>query len=42
MQGDSTMSAEVQVIFRTTLPEEYHVPDITINISTGAGNKELT
>jgi hypothetical protein len=36
------MSAEVQVIFKTTLPEEYQVPDVTININTGAGNKELT
>ena len=36
------MTAEVQVIFKTTLPEEYHVSDITININTGAGNKELT
>ena len=42
MQGNTTMSAEVQVIFKTTLPEEYQVPDVTININTGAGNKELT
>jgi hypothetical protein len=42
MQGNTNMSAEVQVIFKTTLPEEYQVPDVTININTGAGNKELT
>lgn len=42
MQANTTMTAEVQVIFKTTLPEEYHVPDVTININTGAGNKELT
>jgi hypothetical protein len=42
MLGNTTMTAEVQVIFKTSLPEEYHVSDITININTGAGNKELT
>lgn len=38
----TTMTAEVQVIFKTLLPEDYQVPDIQINISTGSTNKELT
>ena len=42
MQGNTTMSAEVQIIFKTTLPEDFHVPDVTININTGATTKELT
>jgi hypothetical protein len=36
------MTAEVQVIFKTLLPEDYQVPDIQININTGSTNKELT
>jgi hypothetical protein len=38
----TTMTAEVQVIFKTLLPEDYQVPDIQININTGSTNKELT
>jgi hypothetical protein len=32
------MTAEVQVIFKTNLPEDYHVPDVLININTSGGN----
>ena len=38
----TTMTAEVQVIFKTLLPEDYQVPNIQININTGSTNKELT
>ena len=36
------MTAEVQVIFRTNLPEEFQVTDVQINIGTSSGVKELT
>ncbi len=36
------MTAEVQVIFKTSLPEDYHVPEIQININTSSTSKELT
>ena len=39
---EANMTAEVQVVFKTNLPEEYQVLDVTININTSAGNKELT
>ena len=38
----TTMTSEVQVIFRTSLPETYHVPEIQININTSATSKDLT
>jgi hypothetical protein len=36
------MTAEMQVVFKTSLPERYQVPEVQINMSTGAGNKDLT
>jgi hypothetical protein len=35
-------TAEVQVIFKTNLPDEYQVPDVQINVNTSSSNKELT
>jgi hypothetical protein len=38
MQDTTAITAEVQVIFKTTLPDTYHVPDMQININTSSGN----
>lgn len=29
-------------MFKTSLPDEFHVPDIEINIGSSSSNKELT
>ncbi|TNV79220.1 hypothetical protein FGO68_gene6698 [Halteria grandinella] len=40
--ADQQMTAEVQVVFKTNLPEDFQVPDVQINISASSTAKELT
>lgn len=40
--SDAMMTREVQVSFKTTMPERYQVGDTEISLSTGSGTKELT
>eukprot|EP00347_Sterkiella_histriomuscorum_P003660 403363437 len=42
VSADKQMTSEVQVTFKTNLPEEYQVPEVFISIATGSTNKELT
>lgn len=39
---DRGMTMEVQCVFKTTLPEQYQIPEVQINISTSSNNKDLT
>ncbi|CDW73040.1 ribosome biogenesis protein wdr12 [Stylonychia lemnae] len=36
------MTSEVQVVFKTNLPEEFQAPEVQISIGTSSTNKELT
>ena len=42
VQEDLEMTAEVQVVFRTNLPEEFIVPDVQISLTASSTKKDLT
>ena len=39
---DAMMTREVQVSFKTTMPDRYQVPDSEITLSTASTSKELS
>ena len=36
------MTTEIECVFRTSLPEQYHVPDVPIQLSGASNAKDLT
>ena len=39
---DQQMTTEIECVFKTSLPEQYHVPDVPIQVSGASTTKDLT